>query len=101
MQSGDSALSYNAANCVSTPRCRGPAKISDIDETGVTVKCQSQSFEVARCCVGKKKEAQDAWDGAPSAHMGETQKSAGLRLEEGGDLTSSRTVSPKVRSDVN
>ena len=32
---GDSAPFYMAANRKSTPRWRGPAKISDIDETGV------------------------------------------------------------------
>ena len=47
---GGAALSYKAANRKITPRRRGPAKISDIDETGVTARFQPQTFKVARFC---------------------------------------------------
>ena len=45
---GDTALFYKAPHRKSHPRWRGPALILDIDETGVTVKYQTQSFKVAR-----------------------------------------------------
>ena len=41
---GDSVLFYRTVNSKSTPRSRGPAKILDIDNTGVTAKFHSQSF---------------------------------------------------------
>ena len=42
------------------PRWRGPAKILDVDDGVVTVKFHGQAFKVARYCVRKKAEAQDA-----------------------------------------
>ena len=45
---GDAALFYMAMIRRGAPRCRGPAKILDIDETGVTVKFRSQTFKVAQ-----------------------------------------------------
>ena len=56
---GDAALFYKGANKKSTSHYRGPAKILDIDETGATVKFQSQTFIVARHCVRKKVEEKD------------------------------------------
>ena len=50
--------SFNCAD-VKTARWRGPAKISGVDEEGVALKCQPQTFKVARKCVRKKVEAQD------------------------------------------
>ena len=41
---GDSVLCYRKVNSKSTPRSRGPAKILDIDKTGVTAKFHSQIF---------------------------------------------------------
>ena len=55
-------LFYKTTTRKSAPRRRGPAKILDIDETGVTVKFQSQSFKVARYCVRKKLEEKDVLD---------------------------------------
>ena len=49
-------------NFKSTPRRRGPAIIMDIDEPGVTVKFQSQTFKVARYCVRKQVEEEDVDD---------------------------------------
>ena len=51
---GDTVLFYKSPHRKSHPRWRGPAKILDIDETGVTVKFQSQSFKVALFCVRRK-----------------------------------------------
>ena len=59
---GDTPLFHKAQRKESAPRCRGPALISDIDETGVTVKFQSQTFDVARFCVREKGEEKDADD---------------------------------------
>ena len=42
-------------NC--TPRRRGQAKILDIDDAGVTVKSQSQTYKVAPYCVGDTMDA--------------------------------------------
>ena len=69
MRIGDSALCYKAVNRKSTPRWRGPAKILDINETGVTSKFQSRTFKDARYCVGKKEETTDAEevDGNPAS----------------------------------
>ena len=39
-----------------------PTVISDIDETGVTVKSQSQTFKVARPCVRKTGGEKDLGD---------------------------------------
>ena len=84
----DSATSYGAANNQSAPRRRGPTEILDSDETGATVKFQSQTFKVARFCLRKTREPQaagdlnrnpapgtsDTRDEAPSADLGETRK---------------------------
>ena len=59
---GDAVLFYKTANTKSAPRRRGPARILDIDVTGVTGSFQSQMFKVARRCVRKKVEEKDAVD---------------------------------------
>ena len=54
---GDAVPVYKAAIQKSVPRWRGLASISDIDETGVTVKFQSRTLKVARFCARRKVEA--------------------------------------------
>ena len=44
---GDTVLCYKTQKKKSAPRRRGPALILDIDETGVTVKFQSQLCKAA------------------------------------------------------
>ena len=44
------------------PRCPGPAKILDIDDTCVTAKFQSQTFNVARYCARTKVACEPAGD---------------------------------------
>ena len=63
---GDTALSHEAVNRRITTRGRGPAEIQDMDETGVAVKFQSQTFKVAPCCVRKKvgEKFVGKWNGA-------------------------------------
>ena len=56
---GDEVLFYKAPQKKSNPRWRGPATILDIDESGVVLKFQSQSFKVARYCVRRKVEEKD------------------------------------------
>ena len=51
---GNSVLFYKVPHGKSQPRWWGPALILDIDETGVMVKYQTQSFKVARNCVRKQ-----------------------------------------------
>ena len=58
-QIGYAVLSYKAHGKKSAPRRRGPALISDIDDTGVTAKFESQVFGVARFCVRKRGEEKD------------------------------------------
>ena len=53
---GDAPLFYRAMNRRGARRRRGPAKILDIDETGVPVKFQYPTFRAARYCVRKKAE---------------------------------------------
>ena len=48
VQNGGSVLLYKASNRNSALRWRGPAKISDVDDAGVAVKFQCQTFKVAR-----------------------------------------------------
>ena len=45
---GDDVPFYKAQSRKGPPRWRGPAKILEIDETGVTAPFQSQTFNVAR-----------------------------------------------------
>ena len=56
---GDSVLFYKAPHKKGNPRWRGPAAILDIDESGVALKFQSQTFKVARYCVRRKLEEKD------------------------------------------
>ena len=56
----DTALFRKATDRKSTPRRRGPAKIPDIDDAGVTVKFPSQTFKAARCPVKKKVDVENA-----------------------------------------
>ena len=51
---GAPALPYKAVSRESAPRWRGLASTLKIDEPGVTVKFQSQTFKTARFCELKK-----------------------------------------------
>ena len=59
---GDTVLFLMAQSKKSALRRRGPDLISDIDEPGATAKSQSQVSDVARSCVRKKEEEEDAED---------------------------------------
>ena len=61
---GDSVLFYKAPQKKSNPRRRGPATILDIDESGVALKFQSQTFKVARYCVRRKLDEKDLPQGS-------------------------------------
>ena len=61
-ETGETAPLYKSAKKKSAPRRRGPAKILDVDETGVTMKSQSQTFKEARYCVRKQVEETDVDD---------------------------------------
>ena len=65
----DTAPCFPAVNRRRAPRWRGPAKISDTDDTGATVSSQSQTFMAAHCYVRKGTEERDAeevgWNPAP------------------------------------
>ena len=54
MRIGETARCFQPVNRKSAPRWGGPVRILGTDETGVTVKCQSQTFNVARNCVCKE-----------------------------------------------
>ena len=56
---GGVVLFYKAPQKKSNPRWRGPAAILDIDESGVVLKFQSQTFKVARYCVRRKVAEKD------------------------------------------
>ena len=87
-------LFFKASTRKSAPHWRSPATFLEIDDTGVTVKFQSQTFKAARYCVGMEVEEQDegevewnpasgrsdTWDGAPSAELGGTQKNVRFPL---------------------
>ena len=60
---GDMALFCKAQNRKSSPRWRGPAKVLEIDETGVNVSFQSQNFKVARYCVRQRMKESEATEG--------------------------------------
>ena len=68
-QAGNSVLLYVAPGRQGAPRWRGSAKVIGIDDAGVTVKFQSQTFKAARYCVRKKEDVQVAgavdWNRAP------------------------------------
>ena len=64
VQIGDAAIFFEATNRKIKPRWRGPERILDIDETGATVKFQSQTSKVARFCVRKKVEEKDVEEAA-------------------------------------
>ena len=49
-------------NRESTPGWRGPAKVSDGEESGAIANSQSRTFKVARYCVRKKAEEKDVED---------------------------------------
>ena len=70
---GGSALFYKSVARRSAPERRGPAVILDFDETGVTLKFQSQTSDVGRLCVGKRVEPKDirglGWDPASGLDM--------------------------------
>ena len=56
MQAGGAALFFEATNRKSTPCWRGPAKISDVDDSGAKAEPQAQAVKVARQCARKKVE---------------------------------------------
>ena len=60
---GEAALFPKTAKKRRTSRRRGPANIVDIGEAGVTAESQSQTFDVARCCVRKAVEGKDVEGG--------------------------------------
>ena len=66
---GGEVLFYKAPQKKSNPRWRGPAKILDIDESGVVLKFQSQCFKVARYRVRRKVEAKDLPQGSAAADL--------------------------------
>ena len=59
---GGPAPLFGAKSWRSSPRWRGPAKISDFDDTRVAVSFQSQTFKVARFRVRKRLNETDAAD---------------------------------------
>ena len=59
MRIREAALFYRGVNRGSTKRSRSPAKISDINDIGVTVKFHSQTSRVARFSLRKKAEGED------------------------------------------
>ena len=61
---GDSVLFYKAPQKKSNPGRPGPAAILDIDESGVVLKFQSQTFKVARYCVRRKLDEKDLPQGS-------------------------------------
>ena len=62
VQIGDAALLYKGTNKKGMARRRGPELISDIDETGVRVKVQAQTFRAARFRMRKKVRAKAVVD---------------------------------------
>ena len=60
VQVGVSFRFYRAASRKSAPRQRGQAKILGIDDAGVTVKFQGQTFKVAQYSLRTKLNVQDA-----------------------------------------
>ena len=56
---GDSVLSLKAVCRESAPQYLRPARVSAIDETGLAVELQSQTFKVARFCAREEVQAQD------------------------------------------
>ena len=60
---GDMELFYKAQNRKGLPRWRGPAKVIGMDESGVTVTFQSQTFKVARYCVPRRPKDSDLQGG--------------------------------------
>ena len=60
---GDMELFYKAQNRKGLPRWRGPAKVIGMDESGVTVTFQSQTFKVARYCVRRRPKDSDLQGG--------------------------------------
>ena len=62
MAVADIVLFYKTPNRKSSPRRRGPAKVLEIDETGVAVYFQSQTFKVARFCVRRRAKESEVVD---------------------------------------
>ena len=56
---GDAAPFHKAPNRESAARRRGPAMIPGFDDTGLPVKFQNQTFEVARNCAQRVGDAND------------------------------------------
>ena len=75
---GDAVLLHKAPNRDGAPRRRGPSEILDIDETGATVKFQSQTYKVARKCVRKKAGAQDVGEADWNPSPGNSDAPAGI-----------------------
>ena len=96
-----------ASNRRRAPLRRGPAKILDVIDARATVKFTSRTFKVARYCVRKKPDAQDAgeadwdsasresdtWDGSPSAESGKPREVDRIGSEQVRDSATSSTAS--------
>ena len=57
---GDSVLSYTVQSRKGSPRRRGPAKILDVGETGMTITFLGQKFEAARYCARRRLDGANA-----------------------------------------
>ena len=62
VKNSDAAFPCGGLDRTSAERWRRPAKILDIDETGVTVNFHTQTSKVKRFCVRKKAEEKDVDD---------------------------------------
>ena len=60
---GDPVLFQKTSDRKEAPRWRGPAKLTAIDNTGLTVKFQSQTFKVAPYCLREKADARELLGG--------------------------------------
>ena len=59
---GDMVLFHKTPHRKRSPRWRGPAKVLEIDETGVTVSFQSQTFKLARFRVRRRVKESEVVD---------------------------------------
>ena len=103
-----------AVNRRGAPLRRGPARILDFDEARVTVKFQSRTFGVARCCVRKWMEegdvsevewnpasgAFDSRNGAQMEALEMAQECAGLPWEESGEPDATMAGLQRSNSEI-
>ena len=59
---GDMVLFYENPNRKGLPRWKGPAKVLELDETGVTVSFESKIFKVTRFCIRRRVPEPDIID---------------------------------------